>query len=124
MTKKAIIPLERIENKIYLIRKHKVMLDKDLAELYEVPTKRLNEQVRRNIKRFPKDFMFELSKKEFENLKSQIATSSLNSSLRSQIATLESRRGKHKKYLPYVFTEQGAYPYFPIILTRIICVIQ
>lgn len=63
-------------NKIYVIRGKKVMLDEDLAELYQVETKRLNEQVRRNIDRFPGDFMFRLTKKEFENLKSQIATSS------------------------------------------------
>ena len=68
------------------------MLDKDLAELYEVSTKRLNEQVRRNISRFPADFMFQLTKDE-------------SSSLRSQFVTL--KRGGHRKYLPYVFTEQG-----------------
>ena len=70
------------------------MLDSHLAELYEVPVKRLNEQVRRNIERFPEHFMFELSADEF-------------SSLRSQIATLKRRRGQHRKYLPFVFTEQG-----------------
>jgi hypothetical protein len=78
MTKKTnelIIPQEVIMNKIYLIRGHKVMLDRDLGELYEVETKRLNEQVKRNINRFPEDFMFQLSEEEFENLKSQIATS-------------------------------------------------
>ena len=80
-----------IEQKIFLIRKHKVILDKDLAKLYKVPTGRLNEQVRRNIKRFPEDFMFQLTKNEFENLKSQFATSSWG--------------GLRK--LPYVFTEQG-----------------
>jgi len=65
-----------IENKIYLIRNKKVMLDRDLAELYGVENKRLNEQVSRNIERFPEDFMFLLSRNEFDNLKSQIATSS------------------------------------------------
>ena len=70
------IPDELVMNKIYIIRGKKVMLDEDLAELYQVETKRLNEQVRRNIDRFPDDFMFRLTKKEFENLKSQIATSS------------------------------------------------
>jgi len=70
------------------------MLDTDLAELYRVTTKRLNERVRRNIKRFPSDFMFQLTKEEEE-------------SLRSQIATLKGGRGQHRKYLPYVFTEQG-----------------
>ena len=68
---------ELIANKIYWIREKKVMLDVDLAELYGVETKRLNEQVRRNITRFPEDFMFQLSSEENENLKSQFATSSL-----------------------------------------------
>lgn len=67
----GIIPSERIEGKILFIRGKKVMLDKDLAELYEVLTKRLNEQVKRNINRFPEDFMFKLTKEEFEILKSQ-----------------------------------------------------
>ena len=89
-----LIPAEIIEKKIYLIRGHKVMLDNDLAELYGVETKRLNEQVRRNPKRFPNDFMFQLAEEETE-------------SLRSHFATLKSGRGKHRKYLPYAFTEQG-----------------
>jgi DNA replication protein DnaD len=71
-----IIPEEIIISKIYLFRGQKVMLDSDLAELYDVETKRLNEQVKRNIERFPLDFMFQLSPTEFENLKSQNATSS------------------------------------------------
>jgi hypothetical protein len=91
---KALIPVEIIEKKILLIRGHKVMLDNDLAELYGVETKRLNEQVRRNLKRFPDDFMFQLTEEESE-------------SLRSHFATLKSGRGKHRKYLHYVFTEQG-----------------
>ncbi len=90
----AIIPLEVIERKIYLIRGHKVMLDSDLAELYGVPVKVLNQAVRRNISRFPEDFMFQLTKEEYD-------------SLRSQFVTLNTGRGKHRKYLPYVFTEQG-----------------
>jgi len=85
------IPEEVIMSKIYLIRTHKVMLDNDLAELYEVETRRLNEQVKRNIDRFPKDFMFQLTIEEFENLKSQFATS---------------RWGGRRK-LPYAFTEHG-----------------
>lgn len=85
-----LLPEELVLNKIYFIRGQKVMLDEDLAELYQVETKRLNEQVRRNIERFPDDFMFRLTQKEFENLKSQFATSSLGcqndtSSLISQI---------------------------------------
>ena len=71
----TLIPIELIANKIYLIRGIKVMLDKDLAELYGVETKRLKEQVRRNIERFPQDFMFELTKEEIKNLRSQFATS-------------------------------------------------
>jgi len=89
-----LVPSERIEKRIFLFRGQRVMLDTDLAELYRVTTKRLNERVRRNIKRFPSDFMFQLTKEEEE-------------SLRSQIATLKGGRGQHRKYLPYVFTEQG-----------------
>ena len=70
------IPDELISNKILVIRDKKVILDRDLAELYDVETRRLNEQVKRNLERFPADFMFQLSVKEFENLKSQFATSS------------------------------------------------
>lgn len=88
---RPVITDERVINKIYLIRGQKVMLDEDLAELYQETTKRLNEQVRRNKERFPKDFMFPLTKKEFENLKLQIATSSWGG----------------RRSLPYVFTEQG-----------------
>lgn len=93
-TKMLIISDELILNKIYLFRGQKVMLDFDLAELYEVETKRLNEQVRRNLERFPEDFMFRLSKDEWYFL-------------RSQIATLEPGMGKYPKYLPYTFTEHG-----------------
>lgn len=85
---------ERVERNILLIRGHRVMLDTDLAILYGVPTKRLNEQVRRNKKRFPSDFMFQLTPEEVEHL-------------RSQIATLKPGRGQHRKYSPYAFTEQG-----------------
>ena len=88
---KIVIPDEVIMHKIYFIRGQKVMLDSDLAELYEVETRRLNEQVKRNIKRFPEDFMFQLTNVEFENLKSQFATSSWG--------------GRRKP--PYVFAEHG-----------------
>jgi len=77
--------VQLIERRIYLIRGQKVMIDADLAELYGVPTSRLNEQVSRNKKRFPEDFMFRLTKEEAENLRSQFAISRFN--LRSQIAT-------------------------------------
>ena len=86
--------LQIIQNKIYEIRGYKVMLDFDLAEIYGVETKRLKEQVRRNIERFPDDFMFELTRDEYN-------------SLRSQFATLEIGRGKYSKYLTFAFTEQG-----------------
>lgn len=85
------------------------MLDTDLAQLYGVKTKRLNEQVKRNKERFPDDFMFQLTDSEYTSLRSQIATIEKEEleNLRSQIATLEIRRGTHRKYLPYAFTEQG-----------------
>jgi hypothetical protein len=74
-----LIPLERIEKRIYLIRGHKVMLDRDLAELYGVKTKRLNEQVSRNGERFPADFFFQLTKEETYNWRSQIGVGLINS---------------------------------------------
>lgn len=88
------IPTERIARSIVVVREHKVMLDSDLAKLYGVTTKRLNEQVRRNKDRFPPDFMFQLNAEEAD-------------ALRSHFATLEAGRGRHRKYAPYVFTEQG-----------------
>ena len=87
------ISVQLIERRIYLIRGQKVMIDFDLAELYGVPTKRLNERISRNKKRFPEDFMFRLTKEETESLRSQFATSN---------------RGRGgRRYLPYAFTEQG-----------------
>jgi len=86
------ITAEQIERVIVLIRGHKVMLDRDLAELYGVEVKQLKRQVKRNQDRFPVDFMFELSKEEYD-------------ALRSQFGAL--KRGEHSKYLPYAFTEQG-----------------
>ena len=83
-----------IQNKIHEIRNQKVMLDFDLADLYKVETKVLNQAVKRNLSRFPKDFMFQLNKQEWE-------------SLRSQIVTLDKGRGKYPKYTPYAFTEHG-----------------
>jgi len=91
--KTKITPMPRIEGMIYLIRGRRVMLDSDLAKIYGVELKRLNEQVRRNVERFPEDFAFQLERQEFTNLKSQFATSS-------------SHGGKRK--LPFVFTEHGA----------------
>jgi phage regulator Rha-like protein len=87
--------LEIIHHKIHEIRGQKVMLDFDLAALYEVENKRFKEAVRRNINRFPEDFMFEITKEEYD-------------SLRTQIASLKnSSRGQHSKYMPFAFTEQG-----------------
>jgi phage regulator Rha-like protein len=101
-----LIPEERIVNKIHLIRDQKVMLDFDLAVLYEVETKRLNEQVKRNIDRFPKDFMFRLTAKEWQMMRSQFATASSEVTMRSQFAT--SSQSKRKgEYTPYAFTEHG-----------------
>jgi len=77
MSQEVTIPDEIITSKIYLIRGQKVMLDSDLAELYQVETRRLNEQIKRNTGRFPEDFMFRLTNEEWKNLKSQFATSSL-----------------------------------------------
>jgi phage regulator Rha-like protein len=84
------------------------MLDKDLAALYETETKALNLAVKRNIKRFPADFMFQLTKEEYEGLRFQIETlEKADNSLRLQNETLKKGRGQHIKYLPYAFTEQG-----------------
>ncbi len=107
MNELTILENQTIQSRIYTIRGVQVMIDEDLALLYGVESKRLNEQVKRNIERFPEKFRFQLTEAEYENLRSQFATSSLDDSLRSQIATLESQRGKHRKYLPFVFTEQG-----------------
>ncbi len=91
--------------KIHTVRGHKVIVDCDLAEMYGVTTKRLNEQVRRNEKRFPVDFMFRLTPQEWEELRSQNATST--SANRSQIAT-GSQKHRDPRFMPYVFTEHGA----------------
>jgi hypothetical protein len=89
---KLVVPLEKIQSQIITIRGEKVLLDNTLADLYGVETKHLKRAVRRNSYRFPPDFMFELSREEFD-------------SLRSQFGTL--KRGEHSKYMPMVFTEQG-----------------
>lgn len=91
MDKSIMIPDEVIMNKILLVRDQKVMIDSDIGELYGIETRRLNEQVKRNSERFPENFMFQLTKEEFDNLKSQNATSSWG--------------GRRK--LPFVFTEHG-----------------
>ncbi|MFH1352153.1 MAG: ORF6N domain-containing protein [bacterium] len=89
-----LVPVEIIANKIFLIRGQKVMLDRDLAKLYGVPTKVFNQAVKRNIRRFPEDFMFQLNKEEFENWRSQIVTSNIS-------AKMGLRR------CPYAFTDNG-----------------
>ena len=91
MGKEPVVPVERIERSIFLVRGQRVMLDTDLAKLYGVTTKRLNEQVKRNRDRFPSDFMFQLTRQEVTNLRSQFATSSWGGI----------------RYLPLAFTEQG-----------------
>ena len=102
MQKKSHRIIQRVEHRIVLIRGQKVMVDADLAELYGVSTKRLNEQVRRNLQRFPADFMFQLTTQETRFLRSHLVTSNL----RSQFATSSSEHGG-RRYLPFVFTEQG-----------------
>ncbi|MBC7689358.1 MAG: ORF6N domain-containing protein [Aquabacterium sp.] len=113
--------IKTIQNRIYEIRGERVMIDRDLAALYEVETKHLNEAVKRNLKRFPGDFMFQLTKDEYDEhrllmqklendnaFKPKMTTvKTEDDSLRSQIATLKKVRGSHSKYLPYAFTEQG-----------------
>ncbi len=94
MAENKIVNANKLQGLIYTIRDVQVMYDSDLAELYGVEIKRLNEQVKRNRERFPEEFMFQLTDEEF-------------AFLRSQNATLETGRGRHRKYLPYVFTEQG-----------------
>lgn len=96
----SLIPLGRIENRIMLIRGRKVMLDSDLAELYGVPTKVFNQAVKRNSSRFPENFMFQLTREEADSLRSQTVTIDNGGT--------GSGRGKHRKYLPYAFTEHGA----------------
>jgi hypothetical protein len=124
LTSAALIP-EKLTPLVIRLRRENVILDSDIAELYGVETKRLNEAVKRNIERFPADFMFQLTEEEIENLRSQSVISSTDStssksqfatlnmdtnSLRSQFATSKGRGGR--TYLPYAFTEQGV-PCFP-----------
>ena len=104
---KNVISAEFIEQKIFLLRGQKIMLSTHLAELYGVETRTLIQAVKRNLERFPEDFMFQLTWKEIQSLRSQIVI--LNKReiqfARSQIVTLQ--QGQHLKYLPYAFTEQG-----------------
>jgi len=104
-----------LDSLILTIRNEKIILDADLAQIYGVETRVMNQAVKRNADRFPPDFLFQLSKAELDSLKSQIATSNTQQSecqydgaLRSQFVTLKPGRGKHLKYLPHAFTEHGA----------------
>jgi hypothetical protein len=103
---KSLVPVEQIDGMIHTIRGVRVMLDRDLAKIYGVATFRFNEAIKRNRHRFPPDFMFQLTRKEFDSLKSQNAISKLGNS--SQFAMSS---GKHRgaAYRPYAFTEHGAY---------------
>lgn len=101
------ISTEIVSRKIFFIRGHKVMIDRDLAGLYGVATKVLNQAVKRNIDRFPDDFMFQLSWEETESLKSQIVTSNQENSQNSRSQNVTLKQGRNVKFLPYAFTEQG-----------------
>lgn len=92
---KSLVPIEPIERLIHVFREHRVIIDTDLSAIYAVSTKVFNQAIKRNIDRFPEDFMFQLTVDEFDLL-------------RSQNVTLKTGRGKHRKYLPYAFTEHGA----------------
>ncbi len=106
--------IKSIQNRIYEIRGERVLLDRDLAVLYETETKALNLAVKRNLKRFPNDFMFQLTKEEFEALRLQIETLENSNSLRLQNETSKGRGGT--RYMPYAFTEQGV-----AMLSGILC---
>ena len=95
-----------IHHKIYTLRGKQIMLDEDLAELYEVETRVLNQAVKRNSERFPSDFMFQLAEEEYK-------------SLRSQFVTLKRGRGRHRKYMPYAFTENGVYMLSAVLKSKV-----
>src|SRR5215213_3826900 len=99
--------IQSIQNRIYKVKGHRIMLDFDLAQLYEVETKVLNQAVKRNLKRFPEDFMFQLTEEEWLEIRSASNVIPADSSLRSQVVTLKTGRGQHSKYTPHAFTEQG-----------------
>ncbi|MBK7021973.1 MAG: ORF6N domain-containing protein [Sulfuritalea sp.] len=102
-----IVAVDTVSGRIHLVRGQRVMLDADLAELYGVATKVFNQAIKRNIERFPADFMFQLTAEEHDSLRSQIVTSYAIDPLGSQTVTLKTGRGG-RRYLPYVFTEHGA----------------
>ena len=107
LTKAVQIPQRMIEQKIFVIRGHKVMLSNHLADLYKVEVRSLIQAVKRNIERFPGDFMFQLTWKELRSLRSQIVILDSHEFRAPQEPKKLSRRGKHLKFLPYAFTEQG-----------------
>ena len=102
----SLIPIERIEQKIFVIRGERVMIDSDLAAIYGVETKMFTRAVKRNIDRFPGDFMFQLTVEEYETLRRQIGTSNTETLKLQDASSKEGRGGR--RYLPYVFTEHGA----------------
>ena len=116
MANESAIGAARIEDKIHLIRGQRVMLDSDLATVYGTTTKRLNEQFKRNRRRFPVDFAFQLSRAEYNDLMSQFATSKNPSGIRSQIATASRR---NLRYRPWVFTEHGAIMLASVLSSKI-----
>ncbi|MDH7459790.1 ORF6N domain-containing protein [Chitinophagaceae bacterium 26-R-25] len=99
--------IHSIQNKIYEVRGQRIMLDRDLAELYEVEARILNQAVKRNNKRFPEDFMFRITEAEWFDIQLKRTGQSDNSPSRSQFVILNTTRGSNTKYLPYAFTEQG-----------------
>jgi ORF6N domain len=107
MDETAIVPIELIENKIYIIRGQKVMLDRDLAELYGVETSSLNRQVRRNIVRFPEDFMFQITVEEYNNLICQNGISSSGTKRSNLISQTAMSSWGGRRHLPYAFTQEG-----------------
>lgn len=102
-----IVPAERIQSRILVLRGQRVLLDADLAAIYEVPTSQLNQAVKRNVSRFPEDFMFQLTKEEAEQVRSKSQSVTL-STLRSQTVTSNEARRGGRRYLPFAFTEHGA----------------
>lgn len=122
MEQPLIINKEIIQNKIYTIRGLQIMLDKDLAELYQVETKNLNKAVKRNIERFPPNFMFQLTQNEYDHLRFHFGTSSLDDDLSSTFQSIENVDIKEhggRRYLPYAFTEQGVAMLCTILRSKI-----
>ena len=110
-----------IHHKIYTLRGKQIMLDEDLATLYGVTTKRLNEQVKRNYERFPDDFMFQLTEEEYQSLRSQFATLEIGrgKNLRSQFATSSLEMHGGRRYMPYAFTENGVYMLSAVLKSKV-----